>query len=155
MKHNAAKRDLSIKIVTAIVVIMMAGFFIASIYINILIIAAVITIVILIICYLYAPTAYEISDSKLIVYRNFGEIEFSNVTACRFIEDKVPFTVRLWGNGGVFAGMGIFWNSRFGVFRMYVTNTKQKEFVLVETESQIVIISPENPQVFIDSWKTK
>lgn len=82
-------------------------------------------------------------------------IEFSNVTACRFIEDKVPFTVRLWGNGGVFAGMGIFWNSRFGVFRMYVTNTKQKEFVLVETESQIVIISPENPQVFIDSWKTK
>ncbi|HSG32278.1 MAG TPA: hypothetical protein VLB82_12135, partial [Thermodesulfobacteriota bacterium] len=70
MKHNAAKRDLSIKIVTAIVVIMMAGFFIASIYINILIIAAVITIVILIICYLYAPTAYEISDSKLIVYRN-------------------------------------------------------------------------------------
>ncbi|NIS08167.1 MAG: hypothetical protein GWO07_05265 [Candidatus Dadabacteria bacterium] len=154
MKQNAAKRDLSIKIVTALVVIMMAGFFIASIYINVLIIAAVITLVILIICYLYAPRAFEISDSKLIVYRNYGEIEFSNVTACRYIEDKVPFTLRLWGNGGVFAGTGIFWNSRFGVFRMYVTNAKQKEFVLVETEDRIIIISPENPEEFIERWNT-
>ncbi len=65
----------------------------------------------------------------------------------------MPFTVRLWGNGGVFAGTGIFWNKRYGVFRMYVTNARQKDFVVVETENQIVIISPENPQVFIDYYK--
>ena len=80
MKQKAAKMDLSIKIVTSVVFIMMLGFFIASIYINGLIIAALIMLMILIFCYLYAPTAYEISDKKLIVYRNYGKIEFNHVT---------------------------------------------------------------------------
>ena len=61
MKQKAAKRDLSIKIVTSVVFIMMLGFFVASIYINGLIIAALIMLIIVIFCYLYAPTAFEIS----------------------------------------------------------------------------------------------
>jgi len=153
MKHKAAKMDLSIKIVTSVVFIMMLGFFIASIYINGLIIAALIMLIILIFCYLYAPTAYEISDSRLIVYRNYGKREFLNVPNCRLIEEKLPFTIRLWGNGGVFAGTGIFWNKLYGVFRMYITHAKQSEFLVVETERQIIIISPENPKMFIESWK--
>ncbi|NIT13371.1 MAG: hypothetical protein GTN99_03735 [Candidatus Dadabacteria bacterium] len=154
MKFNAAKRDFSIKILTAIIIIMCAGFAIASFYMPELIVAAVITLIIIIVCYLYAPVAFEIVDGTLIVYRNFGKTWYKNITDCRLIEDRVPFTVRLWGNGGVFAGTGIFWNKRYGVFRMYVTNARQKDFVVVETENQIVIISPENPQVFIESWRT-
>jgi len=73
MKHNAAKMDLSIKIVTSVVFILMVSFFIASIYINGLIIAALIMLIILIFCYLYAPTSFEISGKKLIVYRNCGK----------------------------------------------------------------------------------
>ena len=153
MKHNAAKMDLSIKIVTSVVFIMMLGFFIAPIYINGLIIAALIMLIILIFCYLYAPTLFEISDNSLIVYRNFGEKEFNHVTNCRVIEEEVPFTIRLWGNGGVFAGTGIFWNKLYGVFRKYITHAKQSEFVVVETERQIIIISPEKPKMFIESWK--
>jgi len=153
MKHNAAKMDLSIKIVTFVVFILMVGFFIASIYINGLIIAALIILIILIFCYFYAPTEYEISDSRLIVYRNYGKIEFNRVTNCRLIEEKIPFTIRLWGNGGVFAGTGIFWNKLYGVFRMHITHAKQSEFVVVETDRQIIIISPENPRMFIESWK--
>lgn len=153
MKQKAAKMDLSIKIVTSVVFIMMLGFFIASIYINGLIIAALIMLIILIFCYLYAPTSFEISDSRLIVYRNYGKIEFNHITGCRAIEKKVPFTIRLWGNGGVFAGTGIFWNKLYGVFRMYITHAKQSEFVVVETERQIIVISPENPKIFIESWK--
>jgi len=153
MKQKVAKMDLSIKIVTSVVFILMVGFFIASIYINGLIIAALIMLIILIFCYLYAPTSFEISDSRLIVYRNYGKIEFNHITGCRAIEKKVPFTIRLWGNGGVFAGTGIFWKRLYGVFRMYITHAKQSEFVVVETVRQIIIISPENPKVFIESWK--
>jgi len=153
MKQKAAKMDLSIKIVTSVVFIMMLGFFVASIYINGLIIAALIMLIILVFCYLYAPTAFEISGNRLIVYRNYGKIEFNHITDCRAIDKKVPFTIRLWGNGGVFAGTGIFWNKRYGVFRMYITHSKQSEFVVVETDRQIIIISPENPKIFIESWK--
>ena len=155
MKQKPAKRDLPIKVVTSIVFIMMLGFFIVSIYMNILILAAILTLMIFIICYLYSPNAYEISDNRLIVYRNFGKMEFNHVTNCRLMEEKVPFTIRLWGNGGVFAGTGIFWNKLYGVFRMYITHSKQSDFVVVETDQQIVIISPENPKMFIDSWKAK
>jgi len=153
MKQKAAKMDLSIKIVTSVVLILMVGLFITSIYINGLIIAALIMLIILVFCYLYAPTAFGISDSRLIVYRNYGKREFNNVTNCRLIEKKVPFTLRLWGNGGVFAGTGIFWNKLYGVFRMYITHAKQSEFVVVETDRQIIVISPENPRMFIESWK--
>jgi len=153
MKQKAAKMDLSIKIVTSVVFIMMLAFFVASIYINGLIIAALIMLIILVFCYLYAPTAFEISGNRLIVYRNYGEIGFNCVTGCRAIEEKVPFTIRLWGNGGVFAGTGIFWNKLYGVFRMYITHAKLSEFVVVETERQIIVISPENPKMFIESWK--
>ena len=128
MKHNAAKMDLSIKIVTSVVFIMMLGFFVASIYINGLIIAALIMLIILIFCYLYAPTSFEISDSRLVVYRNYGKIEFNHITGCRAIEKKVPFTIRLWGNGGVFAGTGIFWNKLYGLFRMYITHANQNSW---------------------------
>ncbi len=153
MKQKAAKMDLSIKIVTSVVFILMLGFFIASIYINGLIIAALIMLIILVFCYLYAPTAFEISGNRLIVYRNYGKIEFNHITDCRAIDKKVPFTIRLLGNGGVFAGTGIFWNKLYGVFRMYITHAKQSEFVVVETDQQIIIISPENPKIFIESWK--
>jgi hypothetical protein len=97
MKQKAAKMDLSIKIVTSVVFILMVSFFIASIYINGLIIGALIMLIILVFCYLYAPTAYEISDKKLIVYRNYGKIEFNHITNCRFIEKKVPFTFKVMG----------------------------------------------------------
>ncbi len=73
MKFNAAKRDFSIKILTAIIIIMCAGFAIASFYMPELIVAAVITLIIIIVCYLYAPAAFEIVDGTLIVYRNFGK----------------------------------------------------------------------------------
>jgi len=89
MKHNAAKMDLSIKIVTSVILILMVSFFIASIYINGLIIAALIMLIILIFCYLYAPTSFEISDSRLIVYRNYGKIEFNHVTYCRPAASKI------------------------------------------------------------------
>ena len=155
MKHKAAKRDLSVKIVTAVVIIIALGFIIASFYLKVLVVAALIMLVVIVVCYLYAPTAFEIIGNKLVVYRNYGMAEFAGVNDCRSIDDKVPFTIRLWGNGGVFAGTGIFWNRLYGVFRMYVTTAKQSEFVLVETEKQTVIISPENPRVFMDHWNSE
>ena len=60
--------------------------------------------------------------------------------------------VRLWGNGGLFAATGIFWNPAYGVYRAYVTSARYQDYVLAETRTQKVLISPENPEDFVKAW---
>ena len=59
------------------------------------------------------------------------------------------FGIRLFGNGGLFSGTGIFWNRKLGVFRAYVTSTRKKEMLLVETDKYKVIISPLKQKIFL------
>lgn len=151
MKHKTADLSLSIKIVTSIVIIMMLGFFIASIYQNVFLIAGFILFIISALSYLFAPVSYELSGNNLIVWMRWGRKEFGPVINCSLITDKIPFTLRLWGNGGLFAGTGIFWNKSWGVFRAYVTSSKQSDYVLVDTVKQKILISPEDTKSFIES----
>jgi hypothetical protein len=60
--------------------------------------------------------------------------------------------LRLWGNGGLFAATGIFWNKAYGVFRAYVTSARYQDYVLVQTRTQKILISPENPAEFVKAW---
>jgi hypothetical protein len=49
----------------------------------------------------------------------------------------------------LFAATGVFWNKAYGVYRAYVTSARYEDYVLVETSSQKVLISPENPDEFV------
>jgi hypothetical protein len=60
--------------------------------------------------------------------------------------------LRLWGNGGLFAATGIFWNRAYGVYRAYVTSARYQDFVLVETRTQRILISPADPEAFVKNW---
>jgi hypothetical protein len=59
--------------------------------------------------------------------------------------------LRLFGNGGVFAGAGWFWNRTLRVFRAYVTSARRDDLVLVETPARKIIISPVDARRFIQS----
>jgi len=61
--------------------------------------------------------------------------------------------VRLWGNGGLFAATGIFWNKEYGVFRVYVTSARHQDYVLVATRTRKILISPEDPAQFVRAWR--
>lgn len=155
MRQKTADASLSIKIVTFAVILMTLGFFIGSIYRQELLIAGALLFVISALCYLFAPVSYELSNNTLIVFSRIGKKEFSPVTNCSTITEKIPFTIRLWGNGGMFAGTGIFWNRSYGIFRAYVTRSKQSDYVLVSTTIQRILITPEDPKSFIESWKAQ
>jgi hypothetical protein len=76
--------------------------------------------------------------------------QFDGVRRCSLFTERIARpTLRLCGNGGVFAGSGIFWNRRLGVFRAYVTRCKHTEWVLVETNRQKIVISPADPQGWV------
>jgi hypothetical protein len=102
-------------------------------------------------CYLRAPVAYDLSNSELTVVYRLGERRFKHVVNCSLVDRPYSTAIRLWGNGGLFAGTGIFWNRTYGVFRAYVTRAKPSEMVLVETETEKILISPDHPGHFVDA----
>ena len=91
-------------------------------------------------CFLRSPVAYEITDNELTVRFRLGQKVFPAVTGCETLTARPPRGVRLWGNGGLFAATGIFWNKTSGVFRAYLTSARYQDYVLVATPD------PKNPQ---------
>lgn len=154
MNYRTAKTSLSIRILTAIILAMVVGFIVAGIYDKNLLFAGPLLGIIALFCYFFAPAAYDVSGGCLTVVLHAGEKSFGQIYKCTRITERLPFTIRLFGNSGLFAGTGIFWNKRYGIFRVYVTSARREDWVLVQTKKYMVIISPENPQVFVESTQT-
>jgi len=151
MRCPAAPTAPSIKIVTVLVLALTAAFLVLSSFRPELLIAGLILAVLSLGCYLRAPVAYDLSNSELTVVYRLGQRRFKPVVDCGLIHPPFSRAVRLWGNGGVFAGTGIFWNRTYGIFRAYVTRAKPSEMVLVETENQKILISPDHPGRFVEA----
>ena len=151
VRQRAARTCLAIRVVTGAVLAATAGLLIASAFsVRILPVALLMASVDLY-CFLTAPVAYEIDRGVLTVFRRAGQMSFFPVVRCGRPDGKPALTIRLWGNGGVFAGTGIFWNRAWGVFRAYVTASSYKDYVLVETQDKKVLISPEDPAAFAEA----
>jgi hypothetical protein len=152
MKQAAAKTSLSIKIITLMVLFGTAALLVASAFdLGFLAPGAFVGLV-SVVCYLFAPVSYELSGGRLTVFSRVGRRDFSPVVGCSQVPKRIPFTIRLLGNGGLFAGTGIFWNRTYGVFRAYVTSSRHADMVLVETETRKILISPEDPKTFVEPW---
>jgi hypothetical protein len=151
MRYDAAPMSLAIKLISAAVILLDAGFAAAAFWhIELLLAVAALTLV-LIGCYLRAPVAYHVSKSGLVVEFRIGTKEFGRVIGQVPVEPCTGMTLRLWGNGGLFAGTGIFWNRTWGLFRAYVTTSDRTRLVLLETEKGKVLVTPNHPNQFLSS----
>ncbi len=64
MKQNVAPTSLSIKIITLLVLLMTIGMFIGAVYEPRLLWAGTVLAVVVVLCYLSAPVAYEIKGTN-------------------------------------------------------------------------------------------
>jgi hypothetical protein len=103
------------------------------------------------VCYLTAPVSYELTDNRLTVFTHLGSRDFGPVLRCAPVEGSIWWGVRVFGNGGMFAGTGYYWTPRYGFFQAYVTTARRSEMVMVDTPTRRVLISPENADEFIAS----
>ena len=150
MRHNVAPASLSIKIVTGLILLLTGGMLAGAFFIPVLLWGGLFLVIIDVFCYLSAPIAYEFNGNKLMVISRMDKKIFGPVLSCSLIgEEKPAFSIRLWGNGGLFAGTGIFWNKKYGVFRAYVSTGERSKLTLIETPNSKVIITPENPKDFL------
>ena len=144
----------AIKMVTGVVLIMFAGFLAASLKCYPMLLGTALLAAVVLGCYLRAPVAYDLTGNQLTVRFRLGEKVFAPVTRCSVLSARLSWGVRLWGNGGLFAATGIFWNKVYGVYRAYVTSARYSDYVLVETPTRNVLISPENPSEFVRAWSS-
>jgi hypothetical protein len=149
MRYAVAPIDLTVKIISAGVLVLNAGLLLASFISPWALIPAAFLGTITLGCYLRAPVAYEISPNVLTILFRVGYKQFGPITRAGRVEKSVDRSIRLWGNGGLFAGTGIFWNGTWGIFRAYVTSSKQESRVIVETQTGKVLVSPDNPEELI------
>jgi hypothetical protein len=143
MKQRAAPTSVSIEVVTGCVLALNAGFFITAFYQPKFLWAGILLSVIVLGCYYFwAPIECELDGDKLIVSFRIGCVRYQPIVKCSKLDGPIGFGIRLFGNGGLFAGSGIFRSRKLGVFRTYVTTSKPADMVLVEIAKTKILISP-------------
>ncbi|MCX5684149.1 MAG: PH domain-containing protein [Planctomycetota bacterium] len=150
MRQSAAKTSLEIKIITLLYLLGTAAFLAASAFDRWALVPGAFMVLVGVLCYLLAPVSYEVSGGRLTVFSRGRRKEFSPVVGCSLVRQRLPLTIRLFGIGGLFAGVGIFWNRTYRVFRAYVTSSRHADLVLVQTETRKILISPEDPKTFVE-----
>lgn len=75
-------------------------------------------------------------------------IELDDLETVELIEaEAIRGSVRVFGNGGLFAFCGWFWNRSLGRYRMWVTDARR--LVLIRCGDRRLVVSPDNPQEFM------
>jgi hypothetical protein len=152
MTQASAPMSTAIKVITGLVLVMTMVMLFIGVKVCGLLWGGGLLATVVFFCYLWAPVAYELTGDELTVRLRWGQKVFPAVTGCATLSARPPMGLRLWGNGGLFAATGIFWNQAYGVFRVYVTSARYQDYVLVETRTRKVLISPENPGEFVRAW---
>lgn len=152
MTQASAPMSTAIKVITGLVLAMATVMLLAGVKVWGLLLGGGILATVTLFCYLWAPVAYELTGDELTVRLRLGRKVFPAVTGCSTLSARPPMGLRLWGNGGLFAATGIFWNQAYGVYRVYATSARYQDYVLVETRTRKVLISPENPAEFVRAW---
>ena len=115
--------------------------------------AGVATLLILV-AYGYSPRGYAVQaqDRSIEVTRLIGKarISLAGLREARAAADgELRGSIRLWGNGGLFGYYGLFRTPKLGRCRWYLSS--RKNAVVVVTDRQTVLLSPDDTEGFLAS----
>ncbi len=92
---------------------------------------------------------YTLTSRRLVVHRLGFDTTLSldGLREVRGVPDGMRRSLRLFGNGGLFAITGWFWNRTLGLYRAFATDPARA--VLLEFVRGKVLVTPHDPQAFI------
>ena len=151
MFYKTAPLSRAIKVVTGFVLLLALAFIAGGLLEKHLPLAGLAIGLVAFICYLLTPVAIDTTGGQLTVVLRVGQRSFGPITGAAPLAGRWPFTLRLLGNGGLFAVTGTFWNRQHGVFRAYLTSARWSDAVLLTTTTHKVMVSPEDPQALLDA----
>lgn len=148
-----ATLDLKAKIVTgccAVILLVLTVYNIGRIDFNAiqsgvslaLLLTVVLVVSIIIICYLLRPLRYEITDSAVIVKRPIGDRIIKRADIKRVLlptSESMRWTIRTFGNGGLFGYFGRFNNKAYGGMTWYATRTSNYVMIVTHDNDKIIL----------------
>jgi hypothetical protein len=92
------------------------------------------------------PTGYSLNPDRLTIHRPFSNIDYHLQEIEKIItpsNEDLRWTMRTFGNGGLFGIYGKFWNKKFGSMTWYAT--RKSNFILLElTNNRRIVITPDD-----------
>ncbi len=99
-------------------------------------------LVVYVFCYLYRPLGYMVDRENITVHRPLKSViiplkEIGEVF--QVSPESMKWTIRTFGNGGLFGLYGKFWNTRYGNMTWYATRTDNVIMVVMKNAKKIVL----------------
>ena len=106
------------------------------------------------IAFAFRPINYEISIDKLIIHRLLKDVNIDRnlIKSIELIDkEKIGFSFRTFGVGGLFGYYGKFANSKIGSMTWYAT--RLDKIVLIKTvNNKKIILTPDEPERFVANF---
>ncbi|GAA5126006.1 hypothetical protein JIN84_14940 [Luteolibacter yonseiensis] len=94
---------------------------------------------------------YEVTEEAILIRRPFWKTRLSRkgLMSATVEPRAMSRSIRTCGNGGGFSFTGWYWKSGMGTFRAYVTDLDRT--VVLRFEKRTVVVSPGEPEDFVDA----
>ena len=98
---------------------------------------------------LFVVTAFEVDGTELRIRRLLWatRVPLAGLTRAWHDPEAMKRSIRLWGNGGLYAVTGLFQNRSLGRYRAFVTDPARA--VVLKLPKRSVVISPADPAAFL------
>ncbi len=116
----------------------------------IVILYSLIPVLTLFISLLFTVRGYSILGNIFRVRRLlwYTDIDISMLQSVEYDPKAMTGSLRTFGNGGLFSFSGSYKSRKLGSFKAYVTDFKK--CVVIIAAGQTVVVSPENPELFVE-----
>lgn len=100
-------------------------------------------------CLVFMVRGYVVTDRELIIQRLGWANRWSlaRLESVTVDPQAMRYSLRLWGNGGLFAFCGWFRNKKLGLYRAFATDPKRS--VVLRFGSQTIVVTPDDPNAFV------
>jgi hypothetical protein len=103
------------------------------------------------ITYAISPRLYHISEDNIEIERliNTIKINISEIkSVCHIDKEKLKWSIRTFGVGGLFGYFGKFWNKEFGHMTWYCSQ-RDKLIMIITKDNKKIVISPNDSELFL------
>ncbi len=156
----------SLKVISALTTVFLIGIFggmaltgRASTVIE-MVLYLVIPLLILFISLLFTVRGYSVSGNSFRIRRLlwYTDMDISMLKSVEYDPKAMTGSMRTFGNGGLYSFSGRYKSGKLGAFKAYVTDFKK--CVVIVAAGQTVVVSPENPELFVEvlrnlQWSTQ
>ncbi len=98
---------------------------------------------------LFTIRGYTITDDALLIHRLFWTtlLPLAGLQSARHVPNAMRWSIRTWGNGGLYSFTGHYRNKALGAYRAYVTDL-HRTVVLEFPHRRTVVVSPDTAEDF-------